>query len=146
MNKVIIKGRLTADPELSNTVTGVEYCNFAVAVDRYAGKDKEKETDFIPCKAWRQTAVFINKYFVKGQEILILGSIRFDKYEKDGEKKRIFASVSVENVEFCGSKSDSKPSLDVKHNGDSDGCSATAAYTDPASDYAEIGTDDDLLF
>lgn len=145
MNKVIIKGRLTADPELSNTVTGVEYCNFAVAVDRYAGKDKEKETDFIPCKAWRQTAVFINKYFVKGQEILILGSIRFDKYEKDGEK-RTFASVSVENIEFCGSKSDSKPSLDVKHDGDSDGYSATAAYTTPTSEYAEIGTDDDLPF
>ena len=145
MNKVIIKGRLTAEPELSNTVTGVEYCNFTVAVDRYAGKDKEKETDFIPCKAWRQTAVFVNKYFVKGQEILVLGSIRFDKYEKDGEK-RIFASVSVENIEFCGSKSDSKTSLDIKNNGDSDGNSATAAYTAPANDYSEIGTDDDLPF
>ena len=87
MNKVILKGRLTADPELSNTSTGVEYCNFSIAVDRYAGKDKEPETDFVPCKAWRQSAVFITKYFSKGKEILVEGSIRFDKYEKRRRKE-----------------------------------------------------------
>lgn len=142
MNKVIIKGRLTADPELSNTSTGIEYCKFTVAVDRYAGKDKERETDFIPCKAWRRTAVFVNQYFTKGREILVLGSIRFDKYEKDGEKRTI-ASVSVENVEFCGSKSDSKPSTDISYDGSD---SAPSAHTAPSDDYAEVGADDDLPF
>lgn len=141
MNKVIIKGRLTADPELSNTSTGVEYCNFTVAVDRYVGKDKESETDFIPCKAWRQSAVFVNKYFAKGKEILVEGSIRFDKYEKDGEK-RTFASVSVERVEFCGGKSDTKPSIDVNPEQNSPSYSTTAA----SSDFTEIGSDDDLPF
>lgn len=141
MNKVIIKGRLTADPELSNTSTGVEYCNFTVAVDRYVGKDKESETDFIPCKAWRQSAVFVSKYFAKGKEILVEGSIRFDKYEKDGEK-RTFASVSVERVEFCGGKSDTKPSIDVNPEQNSPSYSTTAA----SSDFTEIGSDDDLPF
>lgn len=141
MNKVIIKGRLTADPELSNTSTGVEYCNFTVAVDRYVGKDKESETDFIPCKAWRQSAVFVNKYFAKGKEILVEGSIRFDKYEKDGEK-RTFASVSVERVEFCGGKSDTKPSIDVNPEQNSPSYSTSAA----SSDFTEIGSDDDLPF
>lgn len=141
MNKVIIKGRLTADPELSNTSTGVEYCNFTVAVDRYVGKDKESETDFIPCKAWRQSAVFVSKYFAKGKEILVEGSIRFDKYEKDGEK-RTFASVSVERVEFCGGKSDTKPSIDVNPEQNSPSYSTAAA----SSDFTEIGSDDDLPF
>ena len=141
MNKVIIKGKLTADPELSNTSTGVEYCNFTVAVDRYVGKDKESETDFIPCKAWRQSAVFVSKYFAKGKEILVEGSIRFDKYEKDGEK-RTFASVSVERVEFCGGKSDTKPSIDVNPEQNSPSYSTTAA----SSDFTEIGSDDDLPF
>ena len=141
MNKVIIKGRLTADPKLSNTSTGVEYCNFTVAVDRYVGKDKESETDFIPCKAWRQSAVFVNKYFAKGKEILVEGSIRFDKYEKDGEK-RTSASVSVEIVEFCGGKSDTKPSIDVNPEQNSPSYSTTAA----SSDFTEIGSDDDLPF
>ena len=103
MNSLIIKGRLTADPELKNTSNATEYCDFTVAVDRFAGKDKERETDFVPCRAWRQTAVFIQKYFKKGQEILVGGEIRFDKYEKDGEK-RTYSYMTANRVEFCGSK------------------------------------------
>lgn len=105
MNSLVIKGRLTAAPELKITSNATEYCDFTVAVDRYAGKDKEKETDFIPCRAWRQTAVFINEYFSKGQEILVSGEIRFDKYEKDGEK-RTYSYCSVNRIEFCGGKKD----------------------------------------
>lgn len=105
MNKVIIKGRLTHDPELKTTQNGIEYCDFSVAVSRYAGKDKEPETDFIPCKAWRQGAAFINKYFTKGKEILVEGSMRFDRYEKDGEK-RTYAYVTADRTEFCGGKAE----------------------------------------
>ena len=103
MNNLIIKGRLTAAPELKNTSNATEYCDFTVAVDRFAGKDKERETDFVPCRAWRQTAVFVEKYFSKGQEILVLGEIRFDKYEKDGEK-RTYAYMVANRIEFCGGK------------------------------------------
>ncbi len=141
MNKVILKGRLTDNPQLSNTGTGVEYCNFSIAVDRYVGKDKESETDFIPCKAWRQSAVFINKYFAKGKEILVEGSIRFDKYEKDGEK-RTSASVSVDHVWFCGGKSDTKPSMDINPENNVNSFSVAAA----SNDFTEVGTDDDLPF
>ena len=105
MNKIILKGRMTADAEMKNTSNGIEYCSFTVAVDRYQGKDKEKTTDFIPCKAWRQTAVFIGTYFGKGKEILIEGDLHVDKYEKDGENRN-FTYINVNNVEFCGSKSD----------------------------------------
>lgn len=103
MNNLIIKGRLTAAPELKNTSNATEYCDFTVAVDRFAGKDKERETDFVPCRAWRQTAVFVEKYFSKGQEILVSGEIRFDKYEKDGEK-RTYAYMVANRIEFCGGK------------------------------------------
>ena len=116
MNSLIIKGRLTSDPELKNTSNATEYCDFTVAVDRYAGKDKEKETDFIPCRAWRQTAVFVQQYFKKGQEILVGGEIRFDKYEKDGEK-RTYSFVQVNRVEFCGGKKDnSQPNANAPQN------------------------------
>ena len=103
MNSLIIKGRITADPELKNTDNAVEYCDFTVAVDRYAGKDKERETDFIPCRAWQKTAVFISQYFKKGQEILVSGELQVNKYEKDGEK-RTYSFCRVNKAEFCGSK------------------------------------------
>jgi single-strand DNA-binding protein len=117
MNKVILKGRLTVDPDLKTTTTGIEYCTFSVAIDRYAAKDKEKITDFIPCKAWRQTAVFINKYFSKGKEILLDGSMQVDKYEKDGEN-RTYTYVNVNNVEFCGGKSDGQAKPDLSESQD----------------------------
>lgn len=105
MNNLVLKGRLTSDPELKSTSNATEYCDFTVAVDRYAGKDKEKEVDFVPCRAWRQTAVFVQQYFKKGQEIIVCGEIRFDKYEKDGEK-RTYSFVQANRIEFCGSKKD----------------------------------------
>ena len=96
MNSLIIKGRITADPELKNTDNAVEYCDFTVAVDRYAGKDRERETDFIPCRAWQKTAVFISQYFKKGQEILVSGELQVNKYEKDGEKRTYsFCRVNI---------------------------------------------------
>ena len=105
MNKTILKGRITADIELKTTQSGIEYCTFTVAVDRRVGKDSEKVTDFIPCKAWRQTAVFVNTSFSKGKEILLDGSVQVDKYEKDGENRN-YTYVNVNSVEFCGGKSD----------------------------------------
>lgn len=117
MNKTILKGRLTGDPELKTTTSGIEYCTFTVAIDRRVGRDSEKVTDFIPCKAWRQTAVFVDTYFSKGKEILLDGAMQVDKYEKDGEN-RTYTYINVNNVEFCGGKSDNgqaKPDLqDVK--------------------------------
>lgn len=142
MNKVILKGRMTADAEMKSTQNGVEYCTFSVAVDRYQGKDKDRITDFIPCKAWRQTAAFIDKYFGKGKEILIDGEIHFDKYEKDGEN-RTFAYVSVNGVEFCGSKQEGN---NAPGSDSADPLRALKDKLDAALDDTPAPTDDDLPF
>lgn len=104
MNKVILKGRLTTKPELKTTVSDIYVTDFSVAVNRRFNKE---QTDFINCQAWRQTAEFINKYFDKGQEILVVGELHIDKWEKDGET-RYSTRVSVDEVEFCGNKADNK--------------------------------------
>ena len=104
MNKVILKGRLTANPELKTTITDITVCDFSVAVNRRFNKE---QTDFINCQAWRQTAEFISKYFEKGQEILIVGELHIDKWDKDGET-RYLTKVVVDEVEFCGSKNETK--------------------------------------
>ena len=105
MNKIIIKGRLTRDPEMKTGGSGVEYCKFTVAVDRRAGKDREKETDFFDCTAFGNTGAAISKYMTKGREILVEGRMESSKSEKDGQK-RTFWGVTVETFEFCGGRQD----------------------------------------
>ena len=104
MNKVILKGRLTATPELKRTASDIFVTDFSVAVNRRFNKE---QTDFINCQAWRQTAEFITKYFTKGQEILIIGEMHIEKWDKDGET-RYATRVVVDEVEFCGSKAENK--------------------------------------
>ena len=99
MNRIIIKGRLTRDPELKTGASGVEFCKFTVAVDRRKAKDKEKETDFFDCTAFGQTGVAISKFFAKGREILVEGRMESSQSEKDGVKVTYWA-VTVETVEF----------------------------------------------
>ncbi len=145
MNKVALKGRMTADAEMKSTANGVEYCNFSIAVDRYQGKDKERTTDFIPCKAWRQTAAFIDKYFGKGKEILISdGELHFDKYEKDGEN-RTYSYVEVKAVEFCGNKSDAT-NTNPSGPADTDPLQTVKDRLDAVMDDTPAPTDDDLPF
>lgn len=108
MNKVIIKGRLTADPELKSTASGISACKFTVAVDRkYTKQNGEKEADFIRCQAWRSTAEFITKYFRKGNMILAEGLLRTGSYQdkKYSDVTHYTTDVVVEGVEFCESKS-----------------------------------------
>lgn len=104
MNNVSLIGRLTKDPDLKTTQSGLSVCRFTVAVDR--PYSKEKQTDFINCIAWRQTADFICKYFTKGQRIALIGSIQTGSYEKDGSKVYT-TEVNVSSVEFCESKKQS---------------------------------------
>lgn len=103
MNTVTLMGRLTAEPELKSTQNGLNYCRFTVAVDRPYNKDKEKQTDFISCIAWRQTAEFVCKYFSKGNRIALNGSIQTGSYEKDGQKVHT-TDVIADKVYFCESK------------------------------------------
>lgn len=101
MNKVILIGRLTSDPETRTSQTGVTSVTFTVAVDRFAGKDKEKETDFIRCVAWNKTGEFVAKYFTKGKPIALEGNIKTGSYEKDGVK-HFTTDVWVDKAEFAG--------------------------------------------
>ena len=110
MNKVIVVGRLTADPELRQTQSGVASCRFTVAVDRkFADKNTgEKQSDFINCVAWRQTAEFVSRYFNKGKMIALEGGLRTGKYQdKNHEDVTHYTTeVYVDNVEFVGGKGD----------------------------------------
>ena len=105
MNKIIIKGRLTRDPELKTSQSGTEYCKFSVAVDRRGGKDKEKITDFFDCTAFGNTGVAVSKYFTKGKEILVEGRMESNRVAKD-DTTRTYWGLSVDTFEFCGSRSD----------------------------------------
>lgn len=110
MNKVILMGRLTADPNLNQTQSGISSCRFSIAVNRqFVNKQTgERETDFINCVAWRQTAEFINRYFKKGSMICVEGTLRNNNYQdrKHPDVTHYTMDVLVDNVEFAGSKNE----------------------------------------
>ena len=101
--KVILMGRLTADPELRQTPSGVSSCRFSVAVNRnYTSKETgERQTDFINVVAWRQTAEFICKYFQKGSPITVIGSMRNNNYTDSNGVKHYTMDVQADNVGFA---------------------------------------------
>lgn len=104
MNKIIVTGRLTKEPELRTTATGMEVCNFSVAVDRRAKKGAEKESDFFDCVAWGKSGVFVSTYFGKGDGINIEGRMESRKWQDKDGKNRISWEIQAENVEFPHSK------------------------------------------
>ena len=108
LNHITIMGRLTRDPELRRTGSGIAVASFTVAVDRdFGGRDGgEKETDFIDCVAWRQTGEFVSKYFTKGRMIVVSGRLQIRSWtDKDGNKRRT-AEVVADNCYFGDSKRD----------------------------------------
>ena len=108
LNHITIMGRLTRDPELRRTGSGIAVASFTVAVDRdFGGRDGgERETDFIDCVAWRQTGEFVSKYFTKGRMIVVSGRLQIRSWtDKDGNKRRT-AEVVADNCYFGDSKRD----------------------------------------
>lgn len=106
LNKIVIMGRLTRDPEMRQTGSGTDVASFTLAVDRdYSGRDGgEKETDFIDVVAWRSTAGFVDKYFAKGDTAAVVGRLQIRNWtDKDGNKSRS-AEVVADSVYFGGSK------------------------------------------
>lgn len=108
MNKVILVGRLTADPILKQTQSGISSCRFTVAADRkFADKNTgERQADFINCIAWKQTAEFVNRYFSKGRMIVVEGALRNNNYQdrKYPDVTHYTMDVLVDNIEFAGDK------------------------------------------
>jgi len=107
MNRIIMMGRLTADPQVKTTNSGVSVLAFSVAVDReYTPKGAEKQTDFINCVAWRQTADFIARYFTRGQMIALEGALQSRNYDDKNGVKRTVWEVIVDRVHFCGGRNE----------------------------------------
>ena len=159
LNHITIMGRLTRDPELRRTGSGIAVASFTVAVDRdFGGRDGgEKETDFIDCVAWRQTGEFVSKYFTKGRMIVVSGRLQIRSWtDKDGNKRRT-AEVVADNCYFGDSKRDSEGGSSFGGNtyggnsygnygapsGNFGGYSAPAGA--PASDFAMLDDDDAQL-
>lgn len=139
LNTAILMGRLTADPELKTTNSGLSVTSFCVAVDRRYQKDGERQTDFINVTAWRQTAEFVNRYFHKGSMIAVQGSIQTHNYEDKNGNKRTAVEIVADNVSFCGSKSESE---NTAQNTQSTPCPSVNV---PADDFTPLDDDDDGL-
>ena len=152
LNKAILVGRLTADPELKQTPNGVSVCSFSIAINRpYSSKNGERQTDFINIVAWRGQAEFVAKYFRKGNAIGIYGSIQTRSYtDKEGNKRTAFEVVAdaVSFVESKNAASGAMPSYGAP------APSPVAPSTQPGvsytsgsiGDFQEIEDDDDLPF
>lgn len=131
LNRIIVMGRMTRDPELRRTNSGTAVASFTVAVDRdFKSQSGEKETDFIDVVAWRNTAEFVSKYFSKGRMAVVEGRLQLrDWTDKDGNKRRT-AEIVADSVYFGDSKRDG---------GD-------AAQIEPQGGFCEIEDDGDLPF
>ena len=164
LNHIVIMGRLTRDPELRRTGTGIAVASFTVAVDRdFGSRDGgERETDFIDCVAWRQTGEFVSKYFTKGSMIVVSGRLQIRNWnDKEGNKRRN-AEVVADNVYFGESKRSSENnsayggnSYGSSYGSNNGGYTApapapsygnyTAPAAAPASDFAMLEDDDAQL-
>lgn len=112
LNKVILQGRLVADPELRHTQQGTPVASFRLAVDRgYKSKDPgAANADFINIVAWRNTAEFVSRYFTKGSMMLVEGRLQMRDYTDRDGNRRVAAEVVTDSVNFCGSRRESQPS------------------------------------
>lgn len=138
MNKLLLTGRLTAAPVMRTTTNGTAVLSFSVAVPRkYAAKGEERQVDFVNCVAWKNTAVFIERYFSKGDMIALEASLQSRKYTDVKGRKRTAWEAIVENAEFCGGYG-------------SGGAAEAPGAEDPAADIAEdvdeLLDDEDLPF
>ncbi len=102
INKAILMGRLTRDPELRHTGSGTPVCSFSIAIN--SGSGENQTTDYINCVAWNKTAEFVNKYFDKGRMIAVIGRIQTRSWEGQDGKKNYATEVVVNEVSFCESK------------------------------------------
>ena len=120
LNKIIVMGRMTADPELRSTTSGKNVTSFTLAVERdFKGPNGERETDFINCVAWNNTADFVARYFNKGSMAVVSGRLQTRKYETQDGQKRTATEIIAENVYFGEGKKDTEetfPTLPAEFN------------------------------
>ena len=152
-NKVILMGRLTADPELKQTQSGTAVTSFTLAVDRrYTKEGQEKQTDFISCQAWRGTAEFISKYFSKGSAMLICGELQTRSWEDQQGNKRYATEVVASEISFCEAKraSEGNNTPPPTTNGSQSGNTGAYGYNpysnNTTSSFEQLASDIDLPF
>ena len=156
LNHIVLMGRLTKDPELRHTASGIAVASFSLAVDRdYKAQDGQRETDFIDIVAWRNTAEYVSKYFTKGRMAVVSGRLQIRSWtDKEGNKRRS-AEVVADNVYFGDSKRDGAATggySEYGSYGSSAGSYAAPAATGftapaPTNDFSMLETDDsDLPF
>lgn len=146
LNKVVLCGRLTADPELKQTQNGIAVVSFTIAVNRRftrgADGQNNSQADFINCVAWRQTAEFISRYFKKGSSLCVTGSIQTRTWSDNTGAKRYATEVVVDEAMFVDSRTDNASASYVP---DAYGSPSFSSGVD-APNFEEIKTDDDLPF
>jgi single-strand DNA-binding protein len=135
LNKVILGGRLIADPELKTTQSGISVLSFTIAVSRRKTKDGEQMSDFITCVAWDKRAELIAKHFRKGSSICVIGELQVRKWQDADGNNRYATEVLVSEVNFVDSKNESAPASYMPE-----------AYTAPADNFEEVSGDDGLPF
>ncbi len=137
LNKAILVGRLTKDPELRSTASGVSVVSFTIAITRsYARQGEERQTDFINCVAFRNTADFISRYFAKGNMIAVDGSIQTRTWDDQEGKRHWVTEVMVNEAHFVESKKDSA----------AQGSAPTGGGAALPMEFGPDATDDDLPF
>ena len=153
LNKIILMGRLTRDPELRRTGSGTAVTSFSLAVDRdFKSQSGEKETDFIDIVAWRNTAEFVSKYFTKGRMAVVEGRLQTRDWTDREGGKRVATEIVADNIYFGDSKRDGAgeyggaPAYGApSYSAPMGGGRGAAAPMDSNSDFAEIGEEDGEL-
>lgn len=153
LNKAILMGRLTANPELKQTPNGISVATFSLAVNRnFQSKDGTRQADFINIVAWRQTADFVSKYFAKGQQVVVEGSIQTRNYEDKQGNKRTAFEVVADQVYFAEGKnqntSENRPSnnFPVPPQSFNEPPKSGEFSIGSFGDFEELDNDDDLPF
>ena len=142
-NKIMLGGRLTAKPEMRQTLGGIPVCSFTMAVNRRAKAGEERVADFFNVTAWRATAELVSKYFTKGSSILVVGTLQNRSWTDQNGQKRFATDVIADEVSFVDSRGESTAAQ-----ADQAGAYVPAAYTAPAAapSFEDAGKDEDLPF
>lgn len=151
LNKVVLAGRLTADPELKQTQSGISVLSFSIAVNRrYSGKNADgqqaqQQTDFINLVAWRQTAEFISRYFHKGSSICVTGSIQVRPWQDQQGQKRTSTEVIVDEAMFVDSKGEASGNPGQSYTPEAYNAPSFSSGGDDASKFENVNTDESFL-
>lgn len=149
MNKIMLIGRLTKDPELRYTQSGTAVASFTLAVDRrFSNQSGEREADFINCVAWQKSAEFVANYFHKGKQMALEGRLQVRSYDGNDGQRRWVTEVVAEQIEFVGSKHDSNSNRSSGGTGNTNSSAGSSSGNNP---YAGLGQevmfdDNDLPF